>query len=118
MFFIVKEGVSTARTWCGSPDTPSLTMKNIVYFDLETQRSADEVGGWDKIRDMRMSIGVTYSSSRGTYMIYDEKRVNDLIEELQRADLVVGFNTLGFDYEVLTGHNPFFSAEQVRSLDM
>ena len=39
--------------------------KNIVYFDLETQKSADDVGGWNKIRDMRMSIGVTYSTARG-----------------------------------------------------
>ena len=31
--------------------------KNIVYFDLETQKSADDVGGWNKIRDMRMSVG-------------------------------------------------------------
>ncbi len=64
-------------------------MKNIVYFDLETQQSAEEVGGWDKIRDMRMSIGVTYSTARGGYEIYGEKRVDDLIRELQRADLVV-----------------------------
>jgi hypothetical protein len=35
-------------------------MKNIVYFDLETQKSADDVGGWNNIRDMRMSVGVTY----------------------------------------------------------
>ena len=48
-------------------------MKNIVYFDLETQKSADEVGGWDKIRDMRMSVGVTYSTGRGGYRIYGEK---------------------------------------------
>ena len=78
-------------------------MKNIVYFDLETQKSADEVGGWDKIRDMRMSVGVTYSTARGTYQIYSERRVNDLIRELQRADLVVGFNVLRFDYEVQIG---------------
>jgi DEAD/DEAH box helicase domain-containing protein len=77
---------------------------NIVYFDLETQKSADEVGGWDRIRDMRMSIGVTYSTARGTYEIYDERRVDDLIRELQRADLVVGFNHLRFDYEVLYGY--------------
>lgn len=93
-------------------------MTNIVYFDLETQQSADEVGGWDKIRDMRMSVGVTYSTARGEYKIYGEKQVNDLIEELRRADLVVGFNTIRFDYEVLAGHNPFFDAEQLRSLDM
>jgi DEAD/DEAH box helicase domain-containing protein len=93
-------------------------MKNIVYFDLETQKSADEVGGWDKIRDMRMSIGVTYSTTRGGYRIYGETEVNALIDELRRADLVVGFNNLRFDYEVLLGHNPFFDIEQVQTLDM
>lgn len=93
-------------------------MKNIVYFDLETQMSADEVGGWDRIRDMRMSVGVTYSTARGDYKIYGEKQVNQLIEELRRADLVVGFNSQRFDYEVLVGHNPFFDPEQVPTLDM
>lgn len=92
-------------------------MKNIVYFDLETQKSADDVGGWDKIRDMRMSIGVTYSTARGAYEIYTEKRVNDLIRELQRADLVVGFNNLRFDYEVLHGYT-VFDLTQVPTLDM
>jgi DEAD/DEAH box helicase domain-containing protein len=91
---------------------------NIVYFDLETQKSADEVGGWQNIRDMRMSIGVTFSTARSEYKIYPESRVNDLIEELRRADLVVGFNTLHFDYVVLAGHNPLFDASQLRSLDM
>src|ERR1700691_6101436 len=93
-------------------------MKNTVYFDLETQKSADEVGGWDRIRDMRMSIGVTYSTARGCYKIYGEREINALIEELRRADLVVGFNNLRFDYEVLVGHNPFFDAEQLRTLDL
>jgi DEAD/DEAH box helicase domain-containing protein len=93
-------------------------MRNVVYFDLETQKSAEEVGGWDKIRDMRMSIGVTYSTARAGYMIYGENNVNALIEELRRADLVVGFNNLRFDYEVLVGHNPFFDVDQVPTLDM
>src|SRR5688572_16663832 len=93
-------------------------MKNIVYFDLETQKSADDVGGWDKIRDMRMSIGVTYSTARGGYKIYGEGQINELIDELRRADLVVGFNNKRFDYEVLLGHNDFFDHEQVPTLDM
>ncbi len=75
--------------------------KNIVYFDLETQKSADEVGGWEKINQMRMSVGVTYSTARSEYRIYSERQVDDLLTELQRADLVVGFNNLRFDYEVL-----------------
>jgi hypothetical protein len=94
------------------------TQMNTVYFDLETQKSADEVGGWDKIRDMRMSVGVTYSTARGSYRIYAEAEVNALIEELRRGDLVVGFNNLRFDYEVLGGHNPFFHVDQVPTMDL
>lgn len=91
--------------------------KNIVYFDLETQKSADEVGGWDKINRMGLSVGVTYSTARGDYKIYGEKQVNDLLNELQRADLVVGFNILRFDYEVLHGYTPF-DLTQLPTLDM
>jgi DEAD/DEAH box helicase domain-containing protein len=92
-------------------------MRNIVYFDLETQKSADEVGGWDHIRDMRMSVGVTFSTVRGTYAIYAEKQVHELVTELQRADLVVGFNQLRFDYEVLHGYT-VIDLRQVPTLDM
>ena len=92
-------------------------MKNIVYFDLETQKSAEEVGGWDNISRMGMSIGVTYSTAQGAYRIYGEKQVSDLITDLQRADLVVGFNHLRFDYEVLHGYTSF-DLRQLPTLDM
>jgi DEAD/DEAH box helicase domain-containing protein len=92
-------------------------MKNIVYFDLETQKSAEEVGGWDHISRMGMSIGVTYSTAQGAYTIYGEKQVSDLLTELQRADLVVGFNNLRFDYEVLHGYTSF-DLRQLPTLDM
>ena len=91
--------------------------KNIVYFDLETQKSADEVGGWDKISRMGMSVGVTFSTARGDYRIYGEQQVNDLLTELQRADLVVGFNVLRFDYEVLHGYT-ILDLRQLPTLDM
>jgi DEAD/DEAH box helicase domain-containing protein len=91
--------------------------KNIVYFDLETQKSAEEVGGWDKISLMRMSIAVTYSTALGGYKIYHEKQVDELITELQRADLVVGFNVLRFDYEVLHGYTTL-DLRQLPTLDM
>ncbi len=92
-------------------------MSNIVYFDLETQRSADEVGGWDNIRDLGMSVGVTYSTAREGYRIYAEKHVDDLIRELQRADRVVGFNILRFDYEVLH-HYTAMDLRQLPTLDL
>ena len=63
--------------------------ENYVYFDLETQRSANDVGGWDRKADMKMSIGVTYSSANSGYTIYDESMVQELIDELCSADVVV-----------------------------
>lgn len=92
-------------------------MRNIVFFDLETQKSAQDVGGWGNIRDMLMSVGVTYSTAREGYMIYPEKQVDNLLTELQRADLVVGFNHLRFDYEVLH-HYTVFDLRQVPALDL
>jgi len=97
--------------------TPQRAIKNVVYFDLETQKSADEVGGWDKIGQMRMSIGVTYSAVRGEYKIYAEKQVDDLLRDLQRADLVVGFNNLRFDYEVLSYYT-VYDLRQIPTLDV
>ena len=90
---------------------------NIVYFDLETQRSADEVGGWNNISKMGMSIGVTFSAATGEYTIYHEKAIDQLIRELQRADLVIGFNNLRFDYEVLHGYTSF-DLTQLPTLDL
>ena len=92
-------------------------MKDIVYFDLETQKSADEVGGWNNISRMGMSVGVTYNTARSEYRIFGEQHVDDLIKELQRAELVVGFNHIRFDYEVLHGYTTF-DLRQLPSLDM
>jgi DEAD/DEAH box helicase domain-containing protein len=90
----------------------------IIYFDLETQRTANDVGGWEKKRDMGMSVGVTYSTARNEYRIYRERRVNDLIDQLLRADLVVGFNLLNFDFQVLMGYTILDLPHQLRTLDL
>ena len=91
--------------------------QNIVYFDLETKYGAKDVGGWGNIDKMGMSVGVTYSTARGGYYVYGEDEVENLITELQRADLVVGFNHIRFDYRVLEGYS-IFDFSQVPSLDM
>src|SRR4030095_9354814 len=93
------------------------TMKNIVYLDVETQKAAHEVGGWHNVRDMRLSVGVLYSSSRQEYRIYGEENVHDMVAEVQRADLVVGFNNLRFDYEVLHYYT-VLDLTQIPTLDL
>ena len=92
-------------------------MKNIVYFDLETQKSAAEVGGWDRKRDMLMSVGVTYATGDGQYRIFGESQVDDLVKQLMRADLDVGFNIINFDYDVLTHYTPL-DLMQTPTLDL
>ena len=92
-------------------------MKNIVYFDLETQKSAAEVGGWDRKCDMLMSVGVTYATGDGQYRIFGESQVDDLVKQLLRADLVVGFNIINFDYDVLTHYTPL-DLTQAPTLDL
>jgi DEAD/DEAH box helicase domain-containing protein len=79
-------------------------MKNTIIFDLETQYAADEVGGWSHIRDMRLAVGVTYNVETDTYSSFTEKEAEALIKTLQEADLVVGYNLLRFDYEVLRAY--------------
>lgn len=92
--------------------------RNFVYFDLETQRLASDVGGWANKDRMGMSIGVTYSTATGEYRIFGEKQVDQLIDQLMRADLVIGFNHISFDYGVLMGYTILNLTEQLASLDL
>lgn len=105
----------------GHPPAPlqkRVAAKNIVYFDLETQRSFGDVGGSMHKDKMQVSVGVTYSTARGTYEIYAENEMEKLGEELVRADLVVGWNHMQFDYPVLQPYVFHTLAEQTINLDM
>lgn len=95
-----------------------VSQRNIVYFDLETQRSFNDVGGATHKDKMGVSIAVTYSTARGTYEIYAEEDMERLGEELVRADLVVGWNHIQFDYPVLQPYIFHTLADQTVNLDM
>ncbi len=89
-----------------------------MFFDLETRRSAAEVGGWHNTAEMRMSVGVTFSSALDEYRIYREEDVMDLIAQLRHADLVVGYNHLHFDYGVLQRYDMWTMEDSTRNLDL
>ncbi len=95
-----------------------MAAKNIVYFDLETQRSFGDVGGFSNKGKMGISVAVTYSTARGTYEIYRDTELDKLGEELCRADLVVGWNHIQFDYPVLQPHIFPTLSDQSINLDM
>lgn len=76
----------------------------IVFFDLETQRSAAEVGGWHNAHLMRLALAVTYDLREDRFETFHERDVPALLARLREADLVVGFNVRRFDYAVLRGY--------------
>jgi DEAD/DEAH box helicase domain-containing protein len=98
------EAVSRLLTACASAPVPAEPAPRLLVFDLETQRSAEEVGGWHNAHLMRLALAVTWDSREQRFETYREADVEALLAKLQAADLVVGFNVLGFDYRVLRGY--------------
>ena len=80
-------------------------IKDILYFDIETKHLADEVGGWDNIPQMELSIATSYDSGTGEYYSFEESNISELTDQILNAGLVVGFNQLRFDYRVLSAYS-------------
>lgn len=74
----------------------------MLFFDLETQKGSDEVGGWHNIRLLRMSVGITCEERDDSFKVYQEPEVDSLVQSLFATDCVVGFNLFRFDYTVLS----------------
>jgi len=89
-----------------------------AVFDLETQRSAEEVGGWRNSHLMRVSVAVLYDSQEDAFLTYYEKDVPRMIERLKTYDLVVGFNIKKFDYKVLEAYARPGELQSIRTFDI
>jgi DEAD/DEAH box helicase domain-containing protein len=72
-----------------------------MVLDVETRRSAREVGGWHRAADMGVSVAVLYDSGTDAFLPFEQDALPEMFRLLAQADLVVGFNILGFDYAVL-----------------
>jgi DEAD/DEAH box helicase domain-containing protein len=95
---------ATALAIAEEPAAPAEPTPRLLVFDLETQRSAEEVGGWHNAHLMRLALAVTWDSREQRFETFREADVEALLARLATADLVVGFNVLGFDYRVLRGY--------------
>ena len=75
-----------------------------VVLDIETQRSAEEVGGWDRADKMGLAVAVTEDLETGEARVYLEEQIDLLLDELSRAACIIGFNLKRFDFAVLRGY--------------
>jgi DEAD/DEAH box helicase domain-containing protein len=89
------------------PITPPKSKLSYGVLDLETQRSAQEVGGWKKAHKMGISCVVLYHSGQDRFLEYREQDIPRLEKDLQELELIIGFNIINFDYQVLNGYSPF-----------
>jgi DEAD/DEAH box helicase domain-containing protein len=88
-------------------EQPWTQTKRLGVLDLETQYSAQEVGGWHRADLMKISCAVLYDSSVDDYLEFMENEVPRLIQHLKKFDCIVGFNIKRFDYKVLSGYTDF-----------
>lgn len=74
-------------------------MRKIV-FDLETKNTFQEVGGNDPTL-LDISIVGIYDSETNTYKSYLQEELSQLWPILERADLLIGYNSNYFDIPLL-----------------
>ncbi|KMY66418.1 hypothetical protein AAU61_18070 [Desulfocarbo indianensis] len=86
------------------PEPPASGEMRYGVFDLETQRLANEVGGWQNSHLMRVSVAVLYDGPARDYRAFEEREVAGLIQRLAQMEMVVGFNIRRFDYAVLSAY--------------
>lgn len=73
----------------------------VLCLDLETQKTARDVGGWKNTHLMRISVAVLFDSLENRFHTFEEEELDALLDRLDKADLIIGFNIKGFDYRVL-----------------
>ncbi len=90
-------------------DSNTRSIKELRYgvLDIETRRSAEEVGGWNRAEKMGVSCAILYDSKKDSYQEYFQEDIKRLCRDLTQFDLIVGFNIIRFDYKVLSGLSDF-----------
>jgi DEAD/DEAH box helicase domain-containing protein len=80
----------------------SLFLKNRHYLvvDIETQKLIQEVGGWENMTQLGISVVCAYDSKTDQFSSYLEKDLPALFA-LCYQRLVVGYNVKGFDIPIM-----------------
>ena len=111
--------VEAADSGSGNIDNGEKSLSDLRYgvFDVETRRSAAEVGGWHRADKMGVSVVVLYDSGPDELFVYRDDEIDALVDRLRELDLVIGFNNKRFDNRVLSAYTSF-ELDNLPTLDM
>lgn len=82
------------------PSSLFLKHRHFLIIDVETQKLVQDVGGWDHIDKLGISVACAYDSKTDQFIAYRENELGKLIE-LCEERLVIGYNIRGFDLPVM-----------------
>lgn len=101
-----------------APEPAAGIPASYAVFDVETRKSATEVGGWNHADLMGVSIAVLYDSREDRYFPYTQDELPEMFRRMVEVDLVIGFNSLRFDYQVLAPFCPNLQLPGLPTLDL
>ncbi len=82
----------------------------VVVFDVETKKTFDEVGGYhpEKLGVSLSGVWWGEEGSEGEYHGFREEEFPEMFKLFERADRIVGFNSIGFDMPALA---PYYAGD-------
>lgn len=80
----------------------NLEGRKIAVFDAEIKKRIEDCSkGWQSHDEMGISVLVIFDYASMRYRIFDDKNAPEAIAILHSYDLVVGFNTVRFDWKLI-----------------
>lgn len=92
--------------------------KDIIVLDLETKKTFDEVGGQENRHLLGVTVVGVYSYNRDEYRGFREEEFGELLELFKNTKLVIGFNSISFDFTVLQPYYKDFDLGSIPHLDI
>jgi DEAD/DEAH box helicase domain-containing protein len=85
------------------PSSLFLKNRHFLVVDIETQQLVQEIGGWDNLDRLKVSVACAYDSKTDDFLVFQEKQLKKLFSLCEQR-LVVGYNIRGFDLPVLAAY--------------
>lgn len=87
-----------------------------ITFDIETSNIFEEVGS-SNAEDLDLSVVCIHDSEDDAYLSYTQDQLEDLWPRIEKADMLIGYNSDHFDIPLLNKYYPG-DLTQIKSLDI